>query len=371
MDAYIEQIARGEISMDSAPTERLGCCEYVRTSDGQVRSVLQCFCECDAVDETASNMLSQGQMPNSTQIRRIEQDIADRIRLPWITGAVRLNPWLLVLPVALYVEMWLARAVGSSILVPCISFLFFLYNSIVFMRAADTARSKIFCFFTFWAIIQVVTAYFSILRHTVSAQYDMVAAVLVATIAFSAWHIHFGDPGRMPELSAPANISKEGLAMYYIGNGLLRAKWCRITDTAIAEYDHFCIWLGAPIGKRNHAAFLLFLVNLSFGGVLFFWKAHSTVNNTSFSSDESDRTQYLLLCSTRALVGALGCIALLLRQIYLISAGMTTYEYLHRKTLLLHAKQLESKFPSNVWGRGRWQEIWHSSQMMHSFGREQ
>jgi hypothetical protein len=375
MEAYIDQIARGEIAVEENSTGRLGCCEYARARDGEVRNVLQCFCECDAVDETASNVLTLGQMPTRSQVRRIEEDVADRFRVPWVTGAVRVNPWVLVTPLAMCVEASLAGAMESTVWIPCVSFLFFLYTSITFMKTADSARSKMHVSFTSWAIAQVVATYCVILRHAVSASYDLVAGALVTMIAFSAWQVHFGDPGYLPELSPPEKSSNDGLCSYYIKNNLLRAKYCRITKRAIANYDHFCIWLGAPIGKRNHASFLVFLASVAFGGVLFVWKAHSVVADESFSFsnasiDKSNRPFYLLLVATRALGGALGCGVLLLRQCFLISSGMTTYESLHKPALLLHAKQVGSKFPSNVWGRGRWQQIWRSS-LMFSRGEKQ
>ena len=364
MNAYIDQIARGEIVVDAGPSEpRLGCCEYKRASNGKVRNVLQCFCECDDVDETMDHLLTRGQMPTRSQMRRIEDDCTDRIRLPWVTGAVRVNPWIIFIPLILYAEVWLVEMTDSTVMLPCTIFSVFLYTSVTFMTSADRARSKMHASFTAWTIVQVVFAYFAILRHSVSASYDVVAVLLVAVILLNAWHVHFGDPGHLPDLSPPVKSSKDDLAKYYISNGLRRAKYCRISNRVIAHYDHYCIWLGAPIGKLNHGSFLLFLVSVSLGGFLFFWKSISIPVVFMIDEDHTGRStqsNFLTLCSTHALLGAIGCSALLLRQCYLISLGMTTYESLHQKTLLFHAKQVGSKFPSNLWRHGRWALIWDS-----------
>ena len=143
MEDYIEQIARGEVAVEDPTSGRLNCCEYARARDGKVRNVLQCFCECDAVDESASNLLARGEVPTPSQMRRIEEDIADRIRVPWVRGAVRINPWVLAVPLALCFEALLLYVTNSTVILPCVSFAILLYTSVTFMRYADTARSKL------------------------------------------------------------------------------------------------------------------------------------------------------------------------------------------------------------------------------------
>merc|ERR1712216_558239 len=43
----------------------------------------------------------------------------------------------------------------------------------------------------------------------------------------------------------------------------LRTKYCTTTGACIEEFDHFCVWLNASIGRGNHRAFIaLALVEL-------------------------------------------------------------------------------------------------------------
>eukprot|EP00438_Fugacium_kawagutii_P002425 Skav223579 [mRNA] locus=scaffold4852:25068:26591:+ [translate_table: standard] len=40
----------------------------------------------------------------------------------------------------------------------------------------------------------------------------------------------------------------------------LRTKYCSMTSNCIQEFDHFCILLNAPIGKRNHRLFICLII---------------------------------------------------------------------------------------------------------------
>lgn len=43
-----------------------------------------------------------------------------------------------------------------------------------------------------------------------------------------------------------------------------RAKMCRQTENCVAEFDHYCPWVGNAIGRRNYRYFIAFVVTVSF-----------------------------------------------------------------------------------------------------------
>jgi hypothetical protein len=94
----------------------------------------------------------------------------------------------------------------------------------------------------------------------------------------------------------------------------------------VSHYDHFCIWVGVPIGRDNRKWFLLFCLGMcTCGGLFWHWA-------------DSPRTEqhddiYLAVVSTRALMGSVATLCLLLRQTWLVTVGLTTYESLYKKDL--------------------------------------
>ncbi|CAM9429495.1 unnamed protein product, partial [Ectocarpus sp. 6 AP-2014] len=75
-------------------------CEYV-SQDGEIRNILQFFCECEDLDETFTNLVSASSAMSSTTAsrpgwKRVLDVAQDRARVPWPGGARRVDlAWFL------------------------------------------------------------------------------------------------------------------------------------------------------------------------------------------------------------------------------------------------------------------------------------
>jgi hypothetical protein len=311
MDAYIDSIARGETEIDATSERQLSVCEYIRERDGETRHIFQLFCECNQVDETIESLMTEGKLPNRNRIQLIESDIADRIRIPWFGGAIKINPWFFLMPVLLTIEYYVAFLLNHPITTSIFFNLGFCYYSIKLMKTAETARSHMHLQFTGWSIFQVGHQMYQLDQF-------FIALPLLSITTFTFIYLRMSDPGVLSFMEPPKDYNKASLARYYVEHAAHRAKYCQINSIGgISRYDHFCIWIGQPIGKLNHKWFLLFCAGICMGGG-FFW----------YYGDGGDSV-YNDIVTTRCLMGCILTFGLLIRQSWLITIGLTSYENLH------------------------------------------
>lgn len=126
-----------------------------------------------------------------------------------------------------------------------------------------------FVCFGSWAII-FIQAYPLIDESSTVSSYHKIIGYFVFAFCFASWRYARGtDPG---------NITEETLCKFdnYPYDGVLfrrdnicptlhirklaRSKYDRYTNKHIPRFDHFCGWLGVPIGEENYRFFLLFLM---------------------------------------------------------------------------------------------------------------
>ena len=330
-----------------------GCCEYTNSKNRQ-RNVLQCFCECDKVDESFDKML-RGEVVSDNQWENMLEDIADRIRVPWPGGAKKVSIYIFLVPI-LYNAIFFVASLSYNLTLVMVTTLvaYFLRSSILAMNSVQSARSKFFLCWTYWSIFYGIKEYYNAIRPLLlfrggqPSSYSLEVFFcdgLCFAITALAVALQVVDPGRVPGVKPPQKSDPISLRNYYLMHKEHRLKYCRITNMPIGRFDHFCIWISRPIGYKNHRLFILFLTFLSFGSSLFSYYLYSKVGNNqnhklrnydyyNFSRmyHENRSTYHLSMC---LYVGVcfIGIFGLLARQLYLVSFNLTTYESIHFKTL--------------------------------------
>lgn len=88
--------------------EPLCCCEYI-DRNGEKNHVAACLCDCQDLDEGCDRWITCKSVQPET-CERIMDTISDRLRIPWLRGAKKVNisiiPPLILLPVFLRVASW-------------------------------------------------------------------------------------------------------------------------------------------------------------------------------------------------------------------------------------------------------------------------
>jgi hypothetical protein len=73
----------------------------------------------------------------------------------------------------------------------------------------------------------------------------------------------------------------------------LRTKHCRITNTCVARFDHYCVWIANSVGAHNHVPFVGFLLTVLLSNIISIVISGAgllTVYSTSLSFYEFART---------------------------------------------------------------------------------
>ncbi|KAK2508253.1 hypothetical protein MC885_018863 [Smutsia gigantea] len=93
---------------DEPELEPLCCCEYI-DRNGEKNHVAACLCDCQDLDDGCERWVTCKSVQPET-CERIMDTISDRLRIPWLRGAKKVNitilPPLILLPVFLRVASW-------------------------------------------------------------------------------------------------------------------------------------------------------------------------------------------------------------------------------------------------------------------------
>ena len=122
-----------------------------------------------------------------------------------------------------------------------------------------------------------------------------------------------------------------------------RCKHDKISGRCVVDFDHFCIFMDAPIGRSNRADFVLFLLATTAAAVVFvyfFWFALPVVSDATAVDSDWLPFQPHFRQAPFAAIGLLftflfflGVSTLLIGQLVLISLRLTTNEFVssHRQ----------------------------------------
>ncbi|CAJ1441988.1 unnamed protein product [Effrenium voratum] len=231
--------------------EELECFEYVR-EDGQVRHVLQCLCECTDLDSLADDYVKwccsccEKERPSSAPERRAKlrgffRACADRARIPWPSGAKRLNAGAL----AAAAVLWALRRLLE--LSSCWQWVLFwlvlggLHLAWVHLTCLQlNMRSD---YLVSWLLVSIAGLYYDFLVHVWRRQswfqilwcHALLAEVLASFLAAL--------------LLKPKQEDSESM--------------CRVCGHIVPGRDHHCVWINQCVGSHNHRAFLCFLLGLT------------------------------------------------------------------------------------------------------------
>jgi len=208
--------------------------------------------------------------------------------------------------------------------------------------------------------------------------------------------IIFSDPGYLPLSTTPSlnkNIFIDLIETNKISNRTfctscfirkpLRSKHVNEYSRCIAVFDHYCPWLNSPIGLGNHRHFVMFLFVLLFAQIGHAYLAYVYVSTRSDLTTPLQNMCYLpwlncyyinshpwiSLTGTWCLFFSTWTIMTLASQIYQISIGLTTNEYLNWHRYDRYLQEVDPSNPSdkrytNPFDYGllkNWVEFWSSS----------
>ncbi|XP_036409390.1 palmitoyltransferase ZDHHC23-B [Megalops cyprinoides] len=285
--------------------EPLCCCEFVNR-DGERSHMAACCCDCEHLDQACDRWLKgEPQAPGS--VWRVASVVRDRLRVPWLGGARRVDvsvlPPLLLLPLLLRVAA-LHFLLGLLVLTA-------LPGLVLWYYYATHRRKGRTLFFLSLALFSLAYMYYLFLTEVLPRgdveplQLAAVTAGVALTLlclartkrepgyvrprpadAHSTVTYHSQRPERDPALngvcqqvlvaSRAGPVERTGLAEEAGGanSDSVKRNWCptcrvvrppraghcRICGACVRRLDHHCVWINSCVGQANHRCFLLTLL---------------------------------------------------------------------------------------------------------------
>ncbi|XP_058655882.1 palmitoyltransferase ZDHHC23 [Ammospiza caudacuta] len=283
--------------------EPLCCCEYVDRR-GRRNHLAACCCDCEELDDGCDRWLTCKSLPPGA-LERIADTIADRLRVPWFSGAVKINvslvPPLVLLPVFLHVAA--LHFLLGLIILTSLPVVVLWYYYLTHRRKERTL------FFLSLGLFSLGYMYYVFLREVVPRGHVEHSQVVTLTcgliLMLAALSRAKKDPGYLPIPAGNEKPSHQGLhnksirgssgglhgisgaASSRVVNGEAkgycsmsaeqpagvkkdwctkcqlvrpaRAGHCRLCGRCVRRLDHHCVWINSCVGEQNHQAFILAL----------------------------------------------------------------------------------------------------------------
>ncbi|KAM4863222.1 palmitoyltransferase ZDHHC23 isoform X1 [Urocitellus parryii] len=289
--------------------EPLCCCEYI-DRNGEKNHVAACLCDCQDIDEGCDRWLTCKSVQPET-CERIMDTISDRLRIPWLRGAKKINisiiPPLVLLPVFLHVASW--HFLLGVVVLTSLPVLALWYYYLTHRRKEQTL------FFLSLGLFSLGYMYYVFLREVVPRGHVGPTRLAVLTcglfLILLALYRAKKNPGYLSNpasndksLSSSQNecLSKKGqektkgfpgadtsgslnnrtlkddlkgsFRMLASSPTKVKEDWCakcqlvrparawhcRICGICVRRMDHHCVWINSCVGESNHQAFILALL---------------------------------------------------------------------------------------------------------------
>ncbi|NWR72357.1 ZDH23 Palmitoyltransferase, partial [Centropus unirufus] len=283
----------------------LCCCEYVDRRGERNHLAAGC-CDCPELDRGCERWLTCRSLPPGA-LERIADTVADRLRIPWLSGAVKVNvslvPPLVLLPVLLHVAA-LHFLLGLVILTSLPAVVLWYYY-------LTHRRKERTLFFLSLGLFSLGYMYYLFLQEVVPRGHVRYSQVVALTCGLILTLIALSrakkDPGYLPLPASAEKSTRQDLPNKSVrgsSNGLhvvtvsgaasgravngevksysrmsaeepesvkkdwcakcqlvkpARAGHCRLCGRCVRRLDHHCVWINSCVGEQNHQAFILAL----------------------------------------------------------------------------------------------------------------
>ena len=137
-----------------------------------------------------------------------------------------------------------------------------------------------------------------------------------------------------------------------------RTSHCAECDNCVENFDHHCLWMGTCVGKRNYKYFY-FVVSLTTlcAMIQFFTSIGFIINHFKHNDFKSAESKYIVIClAFVAFFNIMFLIFFLFKlfyvHTYLLTKGITFYEYIKKKYLVtLKIRPYSRGFFTNIYNK--------------------
>ncbi|TSK98431.1 Palmitoyltransferase ZDHHC23 [Bagarius yarrelli] len=286
----------------------LCCCEYVNRHGGRSH-MAACCCDCEDLDEACDRWMKR-EPQNPDSLSRMAATVTDRLRVPWISGAKKVDlsliPPLFLLPVFLHIAA-LHYLLGIVVLAALPVMVLWYY----YFTHRKKGRTL---FFLSLALFSLFYMYYVFLTEVVprgdvtNLQLGVITLGVALTLAallhtkkgpgyvkpspadtHSTVTYHSLPPDVDPAyhngsqhqvvIASRAGPGEQGAEPRAVAGDVTendsskrnwcsfcklvrppRAGHCRICCTCVLRLDHHCVWINSCVGQANHCSFLLTLL---------------------------------------------------------------------------------------------------------------
>ncbi|XP_058884396.1 palmitoyltransferase ZDHHC23-B isoform X1 [Acipenser ruthenus] len=287
--------------------ESLCCCEYL-DRNGEKNHIAACCCNCEDLDETCDRWCKCEPL-NPDSLSRVAETLSDRFRLPWISGAQRVDitilPPLVLLPIFLHIAA--LHFLLALVILTALPVFVLWYYYVTHRRKGHTL------FFLSLALFSLGYTYYlfltkivpmgdvSLLQLTVLTSGLILTLLCLAQAKKNPGYIENSKETGCDHSTAKyyhkqpqkdSKVGSNGVHHESVSNGFHPSKdnggytkplvdsenveknWCRVCKivrppraghcricvACVQRLDHHCVWINSCVGQANHRAFLLTLL---------------------------------------------------------------------------------------------------------------